>query len=113
MHCAHHESEASHDVCEHCALEFCAACLVYPKGEHKPPLCRRCALALSGVRTSRHVPAAPRKVFRQRRREVLDRRLARPAALSEAMADLSWLDEVEYGAAARAANSETVIDWKV
>jgi hypothetical protein len=113
MHCARHEFEAAYDVCEHCALGFCALCLVYPRGDRKPPLCQRCALALSGVRKGLQVPAAPRKVFRQRRREVLDRRLGRPATMAEVMTDLSWLDDVEYGSAARVATSETVIDWKV
>lgn len=113
MHCAKHEFEMAHDVCEHCALGFCAECLVYARGEHKPPLCHRCALALSGVRKGLQVPAAPRRVFRQRRREVLDRRLARPAALAEVVTDLSWLDEVEYGGGARIPTGEAVIDWKV
>lgn len=38
------------DLCEECGGEFCDDHLVYPFGPRRPPLCKSCAIARSGVR---------------------------------------------------------------
>jgi hypothetical protein len=61
--CAKHQFDRAVNFCRQCGGPFCAACLVYPFGERKPPLCIPCALVASGVRTGR----APRATWRDRR----------------------------------------------
>lgn len=38
------------DICELCGHQFCAACLLFPRGHRNPPTCKTCALEHSGLR---------------------------------------------------------------
>ena len=48
--CRDHSFESAVDLCRRCGLEYCDRCVVYPFGPKKP-LCKECAMALSGVRS--------------------------------------------------------------
>jgi hypothetical protein len=48
--CAKHHFEAAEAQCPNCGHGYCAECLVYPFGPHRPPLCVPCALVRGGVR---------------------------------------------------------------
>ena len=47
--CRDHSFEPAEDLCRHCGGEFCGTCLVYPSGK---PLCKPCAMAAAGVRST-------------------------------------------------------------
>jgi hypothetical protein len=70
------------DVCDDCGGEQCGAHLVHPHGPSRPPLCRSCAIAISGVRTG----AAPgrkrtRSQIKRRRAELRQQRTDQPVTL--------------------------------
>jgi hypothetical protein len=113
VHCAVHQFDTAKDICERCGDSLCERCSVYPKGEHKPAVCRECLLAIAGVRKAPR-PALSKREFRRRRRELMDLLEQRPASLAEALGgkDLRWLDEVEYAADAQS-RARAVIDWKI
>ncbi len=48
--CYKHSFEIATGVCRQCRNSYCAECLVYPRGEKKPPYCVTCALNAAGVR---------------------------------------------------------------
>ncbi len=58
------------DVCDSCGDQFCSTCLIFPRGERKPPLCTNCAMALSGVRNRRPVKPLPRAEIKKRRKNL-------------------------------------------
>lgn len=49
--CATHLFERADRFCGHCGTTFCEDCLVQPFAK-KPPLCKACAIAAAGVRSS-------------------------------------------------------------
>ncbi len=49
--CDNHPFEQARGACRMCRLAFCGTCVVFPFGEDQDPLCVRCALRMSGVRT--------------------------------------------------------------
>jgi hypothetical protein len=51
--CARHVSEPGSGRCGRCSEDFCADCLVFPRGPRKPGLCIPCAMNKAGV------PASP------------------------------------------------------
>ena len=60
--CREHSFESAAELCRRCGLEYCEGCVVYPFGSKKP-LCKTCAIAMSGVRSHTGLPAmAPRLV---------------------------------------------------
>jgi hypothetical protein len=46
--CNHHPFLLSENICGRCGAEFCAECLVHPRGQ-KLPLCVTCAVAAGGA----------------------------------------------------------------
>ncbi|NNE94694.1 MAG: hypothetical protein HKN24_01560 [Acidimicrobiales bacterium] len=58
------------EVCDSCGEQFCANCLVYPRGTKKPPFCTNCAMALSGVRNRRPVKPLSRGEIKKRRKQL-------------------------------------------
>ncbi|MDQ3145739.1 MAG: hypothetical protein M3R01_02195 [Actinomycetota bacterium] len=48
--CDAHPFDVAGGLCESCRRDYCPGCLVYPKGEHRPPVCIPCALSAGGVR---------------------------------------------------------------
>jgi hypothetical protein len=56
------------EVCDHCGGRFCGDHLVWPGGRNRPPLCKPCAVAASGVRTTaaRGRRRPPRQIKRRR-----------------------------------------------
>ena len=63
--CRDHSFEPAEAVCRQCGLEFCSACIVHPFGKKKP-ICKSCAVNLSGVRTgSGRAPMNPRLLKRR------------------------------------------------
>lgn len=58
------------NVCDSCYGEFCASCLVSPKGR-RHPICTECAIAASGVRGRADVTLrGPKKSAKKRREEL-------------------------------------------
>jgi hypothetical protein len=47
--CRDHSFEPAADLCRMCGAEFCESCLVHP---FRKPLCKACAIAAAGVRSS-------------------------------------------------------------
>jgi hypothetical protein len=67
--CTKHGTLGAEGTCRDCGHDYCAECLVFPFGANQPPMCIACALAFTGVRSSR--PArrqTERLTFAERRR---------------------------------------------
>jgi hypothetical protein len=80
--CNRHPFLLSENLCGRCGQEFCRECLVFPRGQ-KLPLCVTCAVARSGVRTSRDGGLSKRAIrnrLKARQAELAD---ATPAPLHE------------------------------
>ncbi len=45
--------DRAEDICSVCGGQFCPNCLVHPRGTTKPPTCKACAFANSGLRGSK------------------------------------------------------------
>ncbi len=59
------------DVCDLCGGEFCGACLLWPRGRKKAPVCRDCAIRASGIRGSTKIDRRTgRRELRKRREEL-------------------------------------------
>jgi hypothetical protein len=93
--CDIHAFEMADDRCGDCGRPFCSECVVYAFGPKKPPLCRACAIARSGVR--KHAARAPIASKRAIRKEAKQRRRAarrqpeRVAADAQPIsADMDW-----------------------
>ena len=79
--CDNNPLDQAEDVCNECGGEFCAPCLVYPRGQKRPPVCKACAILKSGVRmTGRNEQweNANRKGIRKRRKSVQEAAAADP-----------------------------------
>ena len=63
--CREHSFESAAELCRRCGLEYCEACVVYPFGAKKP-LCKTCAIAMSGVRSHTGLPAMPPRLVKKR-----------------------------------------------
>ena len=72
MRCTKHPFDTGHDVCSHCGLVFCRACLVYPAGEGRSALCVACTVAMAVRSGARPVKAVKRRELKQRRRELAE-----------------------------------------
>lgn len=69
--CENDALDAAIDVCEECGGEYCSSCLVFPGGRKKPPLCKICAIANSGVRMrAKRERVQPKSEARKRRKEL-------------------------------------------
>lgn len=65
--CREHSFETAADVCRRCGIEYCDRCVVYPFGPKKP-LCKDCALVMSGVRSQTGRQAMPPRLVKKRAR---------------------------------------------
>ncbi len=98
MQCTNNPFERAIDVCDECGLPFSREFLVYPKGDRRPPFCKACAIAMSGVRHAARRPRMPKKEVRRRREEVHAALSdGRPTTLARALEipDLPTIDEAE------------------
>lgn len=64
-HCRHHSFETAASVCNRCGAEYCSHCLVHPFGKSKP-LCKDCAMTVSGVKMHAATLAMSRRMVRAR-----------------------------------------------
>ena len=70
--CRDHSFEPAEDLCRSCGGEFCVSCLVHPFGK---PLCKTCAIAAAGVRSSgTHKPLNKRDI--RKRKKAFDAAMA-------------------------------------
>lgn len=79
--CDNNPLDQAEDVCNECGGEYCSACLVYPRGQKRPPVCKACAILKSGVRMSgrnEKWESANRKGIRKRRKSVQAAAAAEP-----------------------------------
>ncbi len=79
--CDNNPLDQAEDVCNECGGEYCAPCLVYPRGQKRPPVCKACAILKSGVRMtgrSEQWENANRKGIRKRRKSVQEAAAADP-----------------------------------
>ncbi len=58
--CRHHSFERAASICHRCGVQYCTDCLIHPFGKSKP-LCKNCAMTVSGVRTHAALPAMPKR----------------------------------------------------
>ena len=75
MQCTNNPFERAIDVCDECGLPFSREFLVYPRGDRRPPFCKACAIAMSGVR---HAARRPRMVDCQELRRRMSRSVDYP-----------------------------------
>ena len=128
--CREHSFESAAELCRRCGLEYCEGCVVYPFGSKKP-LCKTCAIAMSGVRSHTGLPAmAPRLVKKRAKAFAAGAPMAEPVvpevrdttvdAIDEAVAEpASTLpppprpDQAPVGADATPPGSDVAppIDW--
>ena len=66
--CREHSFESATALCQRCGLEYCENCVVYPFGEKKP-ICKECAVALSGVRSGVSRAAMNPRLVKKRTKE--------------------------------------------
>ena len=50
--CERHTFEVADGVCRSCQGSFCVDCLIYPFGPKQEPLCKPCAIAVGGIRST-------------------------------------------------------------
>ena len=64
--------DRAEDICELCGHQFCAACVLFPRGHRNPPTCKTCALENSGLRgsTKSKNPISKRE-YKKRKKELL------------------------------------------
>lgn len=67
--CVKHTFDFAVAQCSACHEPFCADCVVYPRGESKPPTCVPCALVAAGVR---RLSAAEKKAIKANRGKKVD-----------------------------------------
>ena len=116
MQCTNNPFERAIDVCDECGLPFSREFLVYPKGDRRPPFCKACAIAMSGVRHTARRPRMPKKEVRRRREEVhAGLSDGRPTSLARALEipDLPMIDDAERNVATAGAPGERKIEWCV
>src|SRR5262245_45507120 len=91
--CHRHQFDSSVDRCQMCGHGFCTTCLVYPKGQKKPPFCLPCAVNAAGVRNG---AGSGKKISRKERRQLTKERkssvVGAPAA--EETFDTEWMTKV-------------------
>lgn len=114
MQCTNNPFERAIDVCDECGLPFSNEFLVFITGTRRPPLCKPCAIAMSGVRSSARRQRMPKKEVK-RRREQVHAALAdgRPATLARAIEipDLITIDDAERNATIGSAPGSRDIEW--
>lgn len=116
MQCTNNPFERAIDVCDECGLPFSNEFLVFPQGNRRPPFCKACAIAMSGVRHGARRPRMPKKEVKRRRHEV---HAAIASGRSESLAraleipDLPTIDEAELNLSTAGAPGERKIEWCV
>jgi hypothetical protein len=114
MQCTNNPFERAIDVCDECGLPFSNEFLVFILGTRRPPLCKPCAIAMSGVRASARRQRMPKREVK-RRREQVHAALAdgRPATLARAieMPELVTIDEAERNVSTASAPGQRSIEW--
>ncbi len=91
--------DRAEDICEACGDSFCGSCLVFPRGRKKPPVCKECALANSGLRGSGTGSTLSKREWKKRRKDLQE-------ALEAAPPDepaMQFFELVETTASARGA----------
>ncbi len=69
--CDNDPLDRADNVCDKCGGDYCDACLLYPRGKKRAPVCKACAIAASGIRsTSKSTTPQERKQVRKRRKEL-------------------------------------------
>ncbi len=69
--CDNDPLDRAENVCDKCGGDFCDTCLLYPRGRKRPPVCKACAIAHAGLRsTSKSQTPLERKNVRKRRKEL-------------------------------------------
>jgi len=64
--------DRAEDICELCGAQFCAACLLFPRGHRNPPTCKSCALENSGLRgTKKGKSPISRREYKKRKQQLL------------------------------------------
>jgi len=63
--CREHSFESATALCRRCGLEYCEDCVVYPFGAKKP-VCKTCAITMSGVRSQAGLRAMPPRLVKKR-----------------------------------------------
>lgn len=73
--CDNDPLDVADDICDICGGEFCTACVIWPRGQSKPPVCKTCALKNSGLRgTTKTERKASRRDAKKRREELIETR---------------------------------------
>ncbi len=73
--CDNDPLDVADDICDICGGEFCTACVIWPRGQSKPPVCKTCALKNSGLRgTAKTERKASRRDAKKRREELIETR---------------------------------------
>lgn len=64
--------DRAEDICELCGHQFCANCLLFPRGHRSAPTCKTCALEHSGIRgSSSKGQAISKREYKKRKKELL------------------------------------------
>jgi hypothetical protein len=72
MRCATHPFDRASDVCAHCGENHCPHCLLFPMGPKRPPVCKECAIIMSGARRGRIGSPISKGELRKRRSELAE-----------------------------------------
>ncbi len=73
--CDNDPLDVADDICDICGGEFCTTCVIWPRGQTKPPVCKTCALKNSGLRgTTKTERKASRRDAKKRREELIETR---------------------------------------
>lgn len=69
--CDNDPLDRAENVCDNCGGDFCDSCLLYPRGKKRAPVCKACAIAKAGLRSSsKSQTSLERKNVRKRRKEL-------------------------------------------
>jgi hypothetical protein len=94
--CHRHQFDSAVDRCQMCGNGFCVTCLVYPKGQRKPPYCLPCAVHAAGVRNG--AGSGKKITWRERRQLTKERKEASAGGTVAAPApetfDTEWMTKV-------------------
>ena len=81
--CSKHPHEIGVALCDRCGQARCSDCLVYARGDRKPPYCMECAMFVGGVRSAAPRPALSRREMKARRKELERAEQERQAPVEE------------------------------
>jgi len=63
--------DRAEDICELCGHQFCALCLLFPRGHRNPPTCKTCALEHSGLRGGSKHQSISKREYKKRKKQLL------------------------------------------